>query len=156
MGGRVWGVLCDAVGWICKREAVLRHSWDSNRVQGQAPGLEQDHDADDYHQEASVHVTRASEAIESNAFWAFLHLLDIFSAWLGHLWNWCRGCPCHCYDDRKKKCAERRLLATCPLLGRRAPEMALVTFKLFAEEIGQIKSQDNYTYSRARAFIVTP
>ena len=70
----------------------------------------------------------------------FQHVADIIS----HMQHWAEGCPCHSllaegFAQRQRELAQRLFLDTedgvmsCPLAGRRAPELACRVFSKFVE-----------------------
>ena len=61
--------------------------------------------------------------IASNLFWAHAHMLLALGGGLDHFRNWLSSCECHTFEEAS------RLRAPCPLVGRRAPDMAAGTWR---------------------------
>ena len=87
---------------------LIRSTWDLKRFldRGQGAGPPADAELagapaadnavleDKYADVGSV-ATSVNEALCSDYFWAFLEMIQALNGVLGHLTNWCQGCPCH-------------------------------------------------------------
>lgn len=78
------------------------------------------------------------ETLASPFFWAFLHLLDALNSILTHITAWCESCACHPPEVRKAL-AELGITGSCPLRGRRCPELAAGGLEHVVLEVSQLE-----------------
>ena len=78
------------------------------------------------------YIRTVDAAISSRRFWAYAQMLSVLSGFLADLTGWCEGCWCHQQEHslgsyhmrRRAICFDRQSPSTCPMKGRRAPELA--------------------------------
>ena len=110
-----WGSLVNVCKGLWRRKGPLTTMWSSikftcgNTWSGSSA--------------SSGMLSKASEAIESGWFWAYLDFILLCAGALEELSSWCEGCTCH---------GHRR--PGCPFKGRRAPELATGRFSIFLKE----------------------
>ncbi len=119
------------MSWILPREAFIRGSWNLDRflqggradVIGLAEVLpEGDVRAGRYESVGAV-ARAADESMRAPSFWSFLHMLDALNSVLTHVSAWCSSCKCHSVPT-KELLQQCNLPVTCPMKGRRCPELA--------------------------------
>jgi hypothetical protein len=143
-GGRAWGVVEKALGWLLPREAVIRRTWSLERFMHRARQAEPDLidppavDGDQgRYTPVGVLARAADESILTPFFWSFLHMLDALNTVLTHISAWCASCPCHPVAVRNLL-TEHHLPIDCPMRGRRTPELASGDLEVFTEDIQRL------------------
>lgn len=112
-----WGSLVTVCESFHKLEGALRTQWDLRKFLAGNNGNDE---------EASGNrelFTKADSAIRSSFFWAYLKFVLLIHGVINDLGLWGEGCPCHGHKDH-----------SCPLRGRRAPELAAGFFWTFLHE----------------------
>jgi hypothetical protein len=89
-------------------------------------------------------VKLASSAAMSVWFWSWCRMFQRIADIIAHMQHWAEGCPCHSlltgtFAQRQHELSRRLFLdkkdgvLSCPLAGRRAPELACGVFSKFVE-----------------------
>ena len=127
-GGRAWGVVSTGVAWVLERQVMLQQAWSAESLLSSAAPQDAQAQGDQrqQQQESTKLVTSVDEAIRSPIFWAFLNVCSCITHILDKITSWTQGCACHGYEMRQQL---EPLLAgrgplSCPMRGRRAPEIA--------------------------------
>ena len=81
----------------------------------------------------AVAIPEVERLVRSTFFEAYLTMIQTFSALILRLIAWAESCPCHWHlltggGSRAMRASTRRLLESCPMRGRRAPELAMNAF----------------------------
>ena len=100
-----------------------------------------------------AHLANANEAITSPFFWAYLKMLKIIGDLMLHMHHWFESCPCHGkykFGSKGGHAAARSAwhqrfgklvkVNQCPLVGRRAPEVAVGAVDELLAEISRMSS----------------
>ena len=110
-----WGSLVNVCKGLWRRKGPLTTMWSSikftcsNTWSGASA--------------SSGMLNKASEAIASSWFWAYLDFILLCAGALEELSSWCEGCPCHGHER-----------PGCPFKGRRAPELSTGRFRIFLKD----------------------
>jgi hypothetical protein len=118
-------------------ENTLRFRWDLARYGAAHRPVANDADY------ASVDVSVVDDAIKSSKFWGSLRVLDSFAELLLKAFSWAEGCSCRSHVDSQavpRELAER--WASCPMRGRRAPDLANGSFFIFFNNLSQMSAAD--------------
>ena len=114
-----WGTVANTVLQLLKVESALRFKWnrvaygEGHRNQGEGSG----HNL--------VDLDIVDRAITSSMFRASLQLLQLFAKLILKSFDWAEGCRCHSHVDQTHLSTEcKKRWASCPMRGRRAPELA--------------------------------
>ena len=78
----------------------------------------------------------ANGAVLCRFFWGYLRILGTLAQWLGRVSNWTQSCSCHprrLVEDLDLQTQKE----TCPMRGRRAPEMACGKLNDLVAELGR-------------------
>lgn len=142
-GGRAWGVLEKGVDWVLARRHVLRQTWNAAAFGAQPDEAEQGQgEGRDGVQDTSKLVSKVSEAVGSDFFWAYLRMLQCITSILQEISAWTQSCPCHSVETLAslKEVSQARQageFVKCPMRGRRAPEVAAGEFAEFINTLVQ-------------------
>eukprot|EP00438_Fugacium_kawagutii_P008672 Skav218415 [mRNA] locus=scaffold4660:8100:9778:- [translate_table: standard] len=112
-----WGSLVTVCESFHKLEGALRTHWDLRKF------LAGNGDNDGEASGNRELFAKADSAIRSNFFWAYLKFVLLIHGVINDLGLWSEGCPCHGHKD-----------SSCPLKGRRAPELAAGFFWTFLHQ----------------------
>ena len=143
-----FGTLAAVCKDLVELEVPLRRFWNGDRLNfQQAPQQHQDRAepsadgafGDDRLQGPSI--SKATEAVMSNTFWSWVHMVCSLAHCIGHMENWFESCPCHSDVAGRERI---RLFGSmqCPLKNFRAPELACQKFVRFLEEIGSLSAAE--------------
>ena len=124
-GGRAWGVVSEGMSWVLERKLMLQQAWSADALlQAGAPEAEGGDGADPG--ESTKLVARVDEALSSPVFWAYLGIGSCIIDILDRITSWTQGCACHGSEVRAQLKPLLRGLGplSCPMRGRRAPEIA--------------------------------
>lgn len=133
-----WASIWSCVKKLVELEDALRSTWDKDKIVGRTAGAKV---ADPVQREGvdqgfGAHLGDAKEAIKSAYFWSYVKMLFIVGVVAEHLFAWVESCPCHgslqlgalnwstARREFARMHAEFREIHTCPLRGRRGPELA--------------------------------
>lgn len=148
----VWG----AVTRVLELEQLLRAAWSLQQMRC---------DGEDLKGEAVLHeegakgvranIEKADAAVTSRFFWGYLHMIAAVGGILEHAQHWLEGCPCHGalhisvgrhYQSARTAFLERLRGFTsatqCPLVSRRAPEMACGELDVMIDEVAALKTTE--------------
>jgi hypothetical protein len=126
-----WGEALKAAADVLPLQRSLRAAWSLARFNFNGHGQQR---ADDEESEEGVKITIVCEAIASDMFWAYLHMINIVGQAILECMHWCEGCCCHpppqvLGSSRHQRGQAFRTrhgvdVSSCPMKTRRAPEMA--------------------------------
>ena len=137
-GGREWGVLVTICAWFDERRRMITDAWPGYIAGGDSAS---DSDVADLRdREKGTHLTRATEAFESDRFWGMVIVQAAFSTYLAHINNWMMACPCHPSQDICEKAGIVHERSSCPMRGRRLPEVACHGLEKYIVSAGDIVS----------------
>ena len=127
-GGRAWGVLQKGISWLLRRERPIRQSWSADRLNHFGANNRAGEERDDGAAAAGgsgVSIAKADEALGSDVFWGFLHLLQCTADALDAVFQWIQSCPCHPprVHEQLLPLLDRYQHVRCPMRGLRAPEL---------------------------------
>jgi hypothetical protein len=135
-----WFSLCPIVFELLNRKRALRAGWSlaALRFQGDPGAQNQDHE-----QEDGPSLETANKAVRSNYFWGWLSMAEVLILMLSHIEAWFMSCPCHhkspnkTWSGRSMDFKKRLDIAftSCPLGGRRLPQLAAGDFELFIQAL---------------------
>lgn len=117
-----WGTIAYCVEHILRVRWVLCWGWsvDAYAQAGQ----------DLVTKKARVEVAEVEKAISSEFWWGCMQALDLLLICVRASMAWCEGCPCHhealLNEDLPMKLV--RAMLSCPMRGRRLPELAAGDF----------------------------
>ena len=118
-----WGTVDSCIVQVQKLKPVLRWGWDSDKYLHMSGGGGVSDEG---------MIAKCNEAITSEMWWARIMAMEIIALSLQSAQEWCACCPCHweslqhCHDK-----AVKSTFQTCPMRGRRAPELAAGDFVEF-------------------------
>jgi hypothetical protein len=125
-----WGSALAAVYLLLPLARPLRMAWS---MQAYSMGRDDGREATDGDDEKCANIGVADAAIKSLTFWGYSIMLDIIAWFFLECSSFAEDCPCHWVApsadefsrrDRKKLFREKTVLKSCPMSGRRAPELA--------------------------------
>jgi hypothetical protein len=125
-----WGSALNAVYLLLPLARPLRMAWS---MQAYSMGRDDRREANDGDDEKCANIGVADAAIKSLTFWGYSVMLDILAWFFLECSSFAEDCPCHWVPpsadgfsrrDRKKLFQERTRRRSCPMSGRRAPELA--------------------------------
>ncbi len=143
-----WESVLNVTKKLLELEQPLRARWRRELMVGDAPA-EADVRAG-VEQGIGAFLETADWAVASNYFWAYLSMLGFLADFLGHISHFSESCPCHSslrLGDKFSWQEARRALArlysyrddesgmVCPLVGCRAPEVAVGAFDAVIDEV---------------------
>ena len=116
-----WGTIVCRVCQLVKLKEILLWGWnkDSYLQMSSGNGAVSDDGL----------LANCDEAITSDDFWGCMTALEFLAICIEEANKWCAGCPCH--GPWMKSCNVRavsKVWETCPMRGRRAPELAAGDF----------------------------
>ena len=114
-----WGTIAHAAVSLLDIERALRAGWDLARYGAARAG------DDDDGARAGVNLETANNAILSDFFWDSLKVFGAISKLLLGLMRWAESCSCHGNLDLEEATVEQRMWETCPMRGRRGPDMVM-------------------------------
>ena len=124
--------MVDAIKQVLSLEHPLRYHWNVTRFNHDKPVKSRqatDADADVTTRKArwKLDPSKLDDAINSLFFWAYAHMMCIVATTIEHITNWVESCPCHgksAYDSIRQAYRTLHFPLSCPLSGRRLPELA--------------------------------
>ena len=129
-----WQSLLDCCRHIAALQPALVLFWSTSKMMGKQDVAkaheEETAGADSRHcseETDTVRIKKVGEVIADEAFWGYLHMLLLLSETVAELRSWVQSCPCHGASPEVLKCCVQssgRAHSGCPMLGRRAVEMA--------------------------------
>lgn len=129
-----WGEVLRSVRALTNRETPLRMYFDARAMLGKKGDTDDDAAIQDEVskreevQQGSNRISKASEALCSPWFWAFAHLLRALDQALDAVEAWFKSCPCHIAwmsrGEVAKRLGQPASSWSCPMIGRRLPELA--------------------------------
>ena len=118
-----WGTLITTCKELLSIRLVFVY-WDLSKVLGGAPGP----DATDEDRDSFADGSKMSEAVSSPCWWEYLCMIIRLGRVVDHLEHWFEACPCHYRTVPESASLSGntifRTRYSCPLAGRRAPELA--------------------------------
>ena len=131
-GGRAWGVVSSGISWVLERKVILQRSWRADALLAGAPD-----EPDEGGQEGAKLLQRVDDAVQSSLFWAFVDMCSTITSMLDDITSWTQGCACH---GRQLMAQLKPLLhghgpLSCPMRGRRAPEVAEGALSRFIDNL---------------------
>ena len=121
-----WGTVAGCVVQIMKLKEILLWGWDKDRYLHITSAVQNHGVSDD------GLIANCDEAITSDDFWGCMTAMEILALCIAEANEWCAACPCH--GPWIKSCNDPAVLRawrTCPMRGRRAPELAAGDFLEF-------------------------
>jgi hypothetical protein len=151
-----FGSIARVVKALLKVEFALKLGWSKDAMAFQNPAGEPVN-ANRPHSDhlEGPKLQTVDEAIRSSYLWAWLHMFGTIADILGHMDNWFKACPCHRMQgggvdnsawQGHRSALKRRLglpeETSCPLVGRRAPELCAGDFARFSQQVLGVSSAD--------------
>jgi len=145
-----WDAVCKVVDALLELQAVIQQTWDTDRIHAAVFG-----ECEAPAQEANnlgPTFAKANEAVLSHMFWAYVKMISFLSNICGHIRCWFESCSCHghlslssvqmkphqvAFPDRLRK-----ISTSCPLAGRRSPELAVGDLDKFIDDLVSIRLVD--------------
>ena len=115
-----WGTVESCIIQVFKLKAILLWGWDKDRFLNMSGGGKVSDEGC---------IAEVDVALQSTFWWACMMALEIFAICIQEANVWCVSCQCHgpwlrtCNDKDVKK-----VWMSCPMRGRRAPELAAGEF----------------------------
>ena len=139
-----WHTLADVLLWLLPLSDLFRKLWDGDRFASRRGRESQD-------------IPLVSLAVQDHFFWSYLNMLALFhKVSAGRAQKWCESCPCHSrpllledvgHGARSGESEsdfhdlianidsnKARLWSTCPMTGKRGPEIATGGLAAFCED----------------------
>lgn len=124
-----WFSFVPVVRELLIRKNALRAGWSLERLTFQRPEAEDRRGAHQHEDSANLDVV--NEAVTSPLFWGWLEMASVLVDVVSHIEAWICSCPCHSKSVETSWTARAHAVglgqvprASCPLLGRRMPEIA--------------------------------
>ncbi len=138
-----WASILAAIESLLPLRPLLQQAWSKAAFLAGS-----DVERGDRDEKSSLKLDIASDAIESQKFWAFCTCLDFLSECILGLMHWAEACPCCRRLERNffGSTRARRVaflhshfnIQRCPMSTRRAAEMAAGAYKLFLRKLLQV------------------
>ena len=144
-----FGTLAAVCKDLAEVEVPLRRFWNSARLQFQQAARQNQEEA---HARAAdgafgdnrlegPSIFKAGEAVLSNTFWSWVHMICSLASCIGYVEAWFESCPCHSDPQGRDR---MRLFGkiSCPLKKFRAPELACQEFRPFLDELAMLSAAE--------------
>ena len=148
-----WSSVFLVLQWLLPLQSVLQSRWDPKRYGGEISVDEGGETMERGEDPPNLAVLTA--AIQSDFFWGFATMCQQLQVVLDGFRGWVESCPCHSQaggiSDTLERSTKRwqRIMGnestmwrTCPLAGRRAPEMATGDWKDVIATLAQLSVMD--------------
>lgn len=120
-----WGSIAEAVTMLLPLETALRYAWDIERFNyGRSTN---DLPQPPAEESCRMDLGLLNDAITGEFFWAYTFMVYSLVDTVSHSTHWVMGCPCHSSRAAVGNATARAALPqgrSCPMAGRRAPEVA--------------------------------
>lgn len=145
-----WASLWSCVRKFVELEDSLRATWDEGKISGKRGKTMQQRLPDDpegVQKGLGAHLEKATAAISSPFFWAYMKMLYTIGVVAEHIFAWLESCACH--SDLSlgalNWCTARQHFArlhsgvrACPLRGRRGPELAAGDLQKLVSQVSRL------------------
>eukprot|EP00972_Heterocapsa_arctica_P034983 5149470-Heterocapsa_arctica.AAC.1 len=131
-----FGSLASLLPQMSRLEHALKMGWDVAKMRFGDKGPMK-----------AVNLDKVDEAFKSEFMWSWIRSIKALVAVCGHLEHWFEACPCHRFRrndedlhwEQSRAAFSRRLglseVASCPLQGMRAPELAAGDLDSFVDDL---------------------
>ena len=129
-----WNTIAFSVRSLSELEPALRSCWDVKvYLRGRnMPQAKEDLDGDEH----GVHLAGANDALLSDHWWSCLHIFLQVAIVQSAATEYANGCDCHSELLREEVGSDLRLLwESCPLRGRRCPQLVAGEFFTVAQRL---------------------
>ena len=144
-----FGTLAAVCKDLAEVEVPLRRFWNSARLQFQQAARQNQEEAHAGAADGAFgdnrlegpNTFKAGEAVLSNTFWSWVHMICSLASCIGHMEAWFESCPCHSAPQGRDR---MRLFGkiSCPLKNFRAPELACQEFRPFLDELAMLSAAE--------------
>ena len=136
-----WGTLVTTCRELMSMRLVFTY-WNSGRVIGQPPPAQAQEEEKRMHASAQT----MTDAVHSAFFWQYMAMILRLARVVEHLEAWFEGCACHHRQPDASVPLESNVVwrsrLSCPLAGRRAPELAAGALdKMIADAFGKQRAE---------------
>ena len=121
-----WGTIFHALTELLPLKGVLRKAWSLRKYKAKSAENQREGDQ-------SFDVSVVDEAIRSDVFWCYCHMMDAIGEVLQDVQTWGEACPCHwrgigAFKGKSRHLRKKEMIkkfgTLCPLRGCQAPACA--------------------------------